>query len=65
MSALVIALENKLLHGPTQRLRAEAGEGPLAEAAAQLFDLQDAVEHPGHGAGHAEGDPASQRGSSS
>jgi len=35
------AIVNKLLHGPTARLRGEQG-GPLADAAAELFGIQDA-----------------------
>ena len=41
--AMATAIVNKLLHGPTARLRAEAGQGPLGDAAAQLFGL-DALE---------------------
>ena len=37
--AMAAAIVNKLLHGPTQRLRKEAGGGPLAEAVAELFEL--------------------------
>jgi glutamyl-tRNA reductase len=37
--AMANAIVNKLLHAPTARLRAEAGEGPLGEAAAALFGL--------------------------
>ena len=37
--AMSRAIVNKLLHGPTARLRAEAGQGPLGDAAAQLFGL--------------------------
>ena len=37
--ALAQAIVNKLLHGPTARLRAEGG-GPLSEAAAVLFELE-------------------------
>jgi len=37
------AIVNKLLHGPTLRLRGEQG-GPLAEAVAELFDIQDTVQ---------------------
>ena len=37
------AIVNKLLHGPTSRLREEQG-GPLAEAAAELFGLAQAPE---------------------
>src|SRR5205823_2902319 len=40
--AMAAAIVNKLLHGPTARLREEAGEGPLGEAAAELFGLDDA-----------------------
>ena len=38
--SMASAIVNKLLHGPTARLRGEQG-GPLAEAAAELFGLQD------------------------
>ena len=38
--ALAQAIVNKLLHGPTARLRAEGG-GPLSEAAAALFELEE------------------------
>jgi glutamyl-tRNA reductase len=37
--AMASAIVNKLLHGPTSKLRAEAGEGPLGDAAAALFGL--------------------------
>jgi len=37
--AMASAIVNKLLHAPTSRLRAEAGEGPLGDAAAALFGL--------------------------
>ena len=37
--AMASAIVNKLLHGPTARLRAEAGQGPLGDAAAALFGL--------------------------
>ena len=40
--AMASAIVNKLLHGPTQRLRSEAGDGPLGEAAARLFGVDDA-----------------------
>ncbi|GAC1343075.1 MAG: glutamyl-tRNA reductase [Myxococcales bacterium] len=40
--AMAAAIVNKLLHGPTARLRGEAGQGPLAEAVAQLFGLGEA-----------------------
>jgi glutamyl-tRNA reductase len=40
--ALASAIVNKLLHGPTARLRSEEG-GPLAEAATELFGLRDPV----------------------
>lgn len=36
--AMASAIVNKLLHGPTARLRGEQG-GPLADAAAELFGL--------------------------
>jgi len=39
--AMASAIVNKLLHGPTARLRDEAGRGPLAEAAAALFGLEE------------------------
>ncbi|MCA1826380.1 MAG: glutamyl-tRNA reductase [Myxococcales bacterium] len=39
--AMAAAIVNKLLHAPTARLRAEAGQGPLGEAAAALFGLED------------------------
>ena len=38
--AMAQAIVNKLLHGPTARLRAEGG-GPLSEAAALLFALEE------------------------
>ncbi|HMC35836.1 MAG TPA: hypothetical protein VKH65_15565 [Myxococcales bacterium] len=38
---MATAIVNKLLHGPTARLRGEQG-GPLSDAAAELFGLQDA-----------------------
>jgi len=37
--AMASAIVNKLLHAPTTRLRAEAGQGPLGDAAAELFGL--------------------------
>jgi glutamyl-tRNA reductase len=42
--ALASAVVNKLLHGPTVRLRAEAGQGPLGEAVAALFGLEEQPE---------------------
>jgi glutamyl-tRNA reductase len=52
--AMAMAIVNKLLHAPTARLRAEAGQGPLGEAAAALFGLegeqQGAPEQPEKGA---------------
>jgi glutamyl-tRNA reductase len=39
--AMAAAIVNKLLHGPTARLRGEQG-GPLADAAAELFGIQEA-----------------------
>ena len=39
--AMALAIVNKLMHGPTARLRAEAGQGPLGEAAALLFGLEE------------------------
>ena len=38
--AMAQAIVNKLLHGPTARLRAEGG-GPLSEAVAVLFELEE------------------------
>ena len=46
LRAMALAIVNKLLHEPTAKLRAEAGQGPLGEAAARLFGL-DAQTHPG------------------
>lgn len=40
--ALASAIVNKLLHGPTARLRSEQG-GPLSDAAAELFGLEEAL----------------------
>jgi len=40
VQAMAMAIVNKLLHAPTSRLRAEAGEGPLADAVAALFALE-------------------------
>ena len=37
---MAAAIVNKLLHGPTTRLRAEAGAGPLGDATAALFGLE-------------------------
>jgi glutamyl-tRNA reductase len=42
--AMASAIVNKLLHAPTTRLRAEAGRGPLGDAAAQLFSLDEQPE---------------------
>ena len=39
--SMATAIVNELLHGPTARLRGEQG-GPLSDAAAELFGLQDA-----------------------
>jgi glutamyl-tRNA reductase len=38
--AMATAIVNKLLHAPTARLRAEAGQGTLGDAAAALFGLE-------------------------
>jgi glutamyl-tRNA reductase len=38
--AMASAIVNKLLHHPTAKLRAEAGDGPLGDAAATLFALE-------------------------
>ncbi len=43
--AMAAAIVNKLLHGPTSRLRAEAGQGPLGDAAAALFGLDAEQPH--------------------
>src|SRR3954454_15907902 len=43
VQAMAQAIVNKLLHGPTSRLREEQG-GPLADAAAELFGLNEAPE---------------------
>ena len=43
--AMANAIVNKLLHAPTARLRAEAGQGPLGDAASALFGL-DAESQP-------------------
>jgi glutamyl-tRNA reductase len=52
VQAMASAIVNKLLHGPTSRLREEQG-GPLSDAAAELFGLTEAP------AGeNAEGEPA-------
>ncbi len=37
--AMASAIVNKLLHTPTTKLRADAGQGPLGDAAAALFGL--------------------------
>ncbi|HZX97420.1 MAG TPA: glutamyl-tRNA reductase [Myxococcales bacterium] len=37
--AMATAIVNKLLHAPTRKLREEAGEGALGDAAAALFEL--------------------------
>jgi glutamyl-tRNA reductase len=44
--AMANAIVNKLLHAPTSRLRAEAGQGPLGEAAAALFGLDGEPQPP-------------------
>ena len=43
--SMAAAIVNKLLHRPTARLRGEQG-GPLADAAADLFGLQDSPDVP-------------------
>jgi glutamyl-tRNA reductase len=58
--AMAAAIVNKLLHAPTARLRGEQG-GPLAEAVAELFGLQESG-NPSSGeaadtSGAAAGDP--------
>jgi glutamyl-tRNA reductase len=44
--AMAGAIVNKLLHAPTSRLRAEAGRGPLGEATAALFGLEEEPQQP-------------------
>lgn len=39
--AMASAIVNKLMHKPTSLLRAEAGNGPLGDAAAALFGLEE------------------------
>jgi glutamyl-tRNA reductase len=39
--AMAAAIVNKLLHRPTSALREEAGQGPLGDAAARLFGLDE------------------------
>ena len=51
VQAMAMAIVNKLLHGPTSRLRAEAGEGPLADAVAALFALEGEPPQPQEEAG--------------
>ncbi len=51
VQAMAMAIVNKLLHGPTSRLRAEAGEGPLADAVAALFALEGEPPQPQKEAG--------------
>ena len=57
--AMAVAIVNKLLHGPTQRLRGEQG-GPLAEAAAELFGIPDATQPPGAGSQSPSAGPGSE-----
>ena len=54
--AMAAAIVNKLLHGPTARLRGEQG-GPLADAVAELFALQDGADAPASDSS-ATGEPA-------
>jgi glutamyl-tRNA reductase len=54
--AMAAAIVNKLLHGPTARLRGEQG-GPLAAAVAELFGLQDGAD-PSASDLSARGEPA-------
>ena len=54
--AMAAAIVNKLLHGPTARLRGEQG-GPLADAVAELFVLQDGADAPASDSS-ATGEPA-------
>jgi len=44
--AMASAIINKLLHAPTSRLRAEAGQGPLGEATEALFGLESVQPEP-------------------
>ena len=55
VQAMAQAIVNKLLHGPTSRLREEQG-GPLADAAAELFGLAQTPAPEG-----AEGEPAEKK----
>ena len=48
LRAMASAIVNKLLHGPTERLRGEQG-GPLADAAAELFGIRDVPQTPAAG----------------
>ena len=63
--AMAQAIVNKLLHAPTSKLRAEAGEGPLGDAAAALFGLQGEAARPEpaeEAAQGAQGSPAGPEG---
>ncbi len=44
--AMAAAIVNKLLHRPTSALREEAGQGPLGDAAARLFGLDEPAPQP-------------------
>ena len=57
--AMAASIVNKLLHGPTARLRGEQG-GPLADAVAELFALQDGADAPACDSS-ATGEPAGSR----
>ena len=46
VQAMASAIVDKLLHAPTMRLRAEAGRGRLADAAAALFGLDEVGTQP-------------------
>ena len=53
VEAMAQAIVNKLLHGPTARLKeaASSGDGALAGAAAELFGIDDAAAAAGSGSG--------------
>ena len=56
--AMASAIINKLLHAPTSRLRAEAGQGPLGEATAALFGLEGEAQQPADAEASSEEGPA-------
>ncbi len=60
VEAMAQAIVNKLLHGPTARLKAAAssGDGALAGAAAELFGIESEAPSAGPSEGAASGEPA-------